>query len=110
MILAGDIGGTKTNLALFEGVGGDLKTPAAEGSFPSQQYGSLESILEKFLAAHEVTVERAAFGIAGPVIDGAVTTPNLPWQITESGLASRLGTPRVRLLNDLVANARRIRA
>lgn len=103
MILAGDIGGTKTNVAIFEG--GDLRSPVAEGSFPSQQHPSLESILEKFLALHEVEVDRAAFGIAGPVIEGRVETPNLPWRITEAGLGAKLGTGRVRLLNDLVANA-----
>ncbi len=103
MILAGDIGGTKTAVAIFEG--SDLRSPVAEGSFPSQQYASLESILEKFLELHDVRVERAAFGIAGPVIDGRVETPNLPWKVTEAGLGARLGTPRVRLVNDLVANA-----
>jgi glucokinase len=105
MILAGDIGGTKTNLALFERADGDLRSPVAEGSFPSAQHASLETILEKFLTLHDVTVERAAFGIAGPVIDGRVETPNLPWRITELELGARLGTPRVRLVNDLVANA-----
>ena len=105
MILAGDIGGTKTNLALFERADGDMRSPVAEGSFPSAQHASLEVILEKFLTLHDVKVDRAAFGIAGPVIDGKVETPNLPWRITEMELGAQLGTARVRLVNDLVANA-----
>lgn len=105
MILAGDIGGTKTNLAAFNPENGDMQTPVVEASYPSQQFGSLESILEKFLAANPMHISRAGFGIAGPVLDGKVDTLNLPWRITETGLAGALGTDRVRLVNDLVANA-----
>jgi glucokinase len=76
-----------------------------EASYPSQQHASLENILDKFLDEYHVDIRRAGFGIAGPVFGGQVETPNLPWRITESGLAARLGTERVRLINDLVANA-----
>ncbi len=105
MILAGDIGGTKTNLAVFESGDRDFQSPVAEASFPSQKFDSLERILERFLAEHPVEVSKAGFGIAGPVIDGHVRTPNLPWHITEEGVASKLGVERVGLVNDLVANA-----
>lgn len=105
MILAGDVGGTKTNLALFNDEDAEFRTPVAEGSFPSRQFASFERILEGFFAQHSCTVRSAAFGIAGPVVDGTVVTPNLPWRVSESGLGALLGTERVRIVNDLVANA-----
>lgn len=105
MILAGDIGGTKTNLALFDSDDADFRTASASASYPSREFSSLEHILDRFLAEHPAEVERAGFGIAGPVVDGAVETPNLAWRITERALAERLGVPRVGFVNDLVANA-----
>ena len=105
MLLAGDIGGTKTTLALFRSGEEDFRTPEASASYPSREFSSLEHILDRFLSEHPADVERAGFGIAGPVVDGEVATPNLPWHITERNLAHRLGVPRVGLVNDLVANA-----
>lgn len=106
MILAGDIGGTKTNLALFDPGKGDMRTPVAERSYPSQQFQSLERILDRFLLEVRVDgIERAGFGIAGPVVNARVETPNLPWRITREGLARQLGVDQVALVNDLVANA-----
>jgi glucokinase len=105
MILAGDIGGTKTNLALFDSGDADFRTAAASARYPSREFSSLEHILDRFLDEHPADVERAGFGIAGPVVDGAVETPNLAWRITERALAERLGVARVGLVNDLVANA-----
>jgi glucokinase len=105
MILAGDIGGTKTNLALFDGAGGGLGKLVASGSFRSRNYASLVLILEEFLAGRDEPIERAAFGIAGPIVDDRVETSNLPWVITAEALASVLKVGRVRLVNDLEATA-----
>lgn len=103
-ILAGDVGGTKTNLAVFECVTPGDRRVVREASFPSREFASLESVTAAFLAAGE-RVDAAAFGIAGPVIDGAVATTNLPWRITPSVLSLALGGARVRLLNDLETTA-----
>lgn len=128
MILAGDIGGTKTNLALF-----DWKTervePAREQTFASADFGSLEDILARFLkppvqesatvppdesssepsvspSTDEPTrIEAACFGIAGPVIENRSRTTNLPWVVDGAELAKRFELPTVRLLNDVEATA-----
>jgi len=104
VILAGDIGGSTTRLALFESHGGRLGA-AAEARYPSREHAGLAEVVEVFRAAHPARVRRAAFGIAGPVRDGRVETPNLPWVIEADDLARRLALPRVTLLNDLEANA-----
>ncbi len=104
MILAGDIGGTSTRLALFERRDGDLQI-VAEHIYPSQQYPGLEEIARIFTAEHKVRVKQACFGIPGPVRDGRVTTPNLPWVVDARVLSQMLNTWAVRLVNDLEANA-----
>lgn len=76
MILAGDIGGTNTRLAIFEPREDRLKPVAAE-IFPSRQYNSLDDIVEKFLLLHGWPITRACFGIAGPIKQGRSTTSNL---------------------------------
>ncbi|RNC67944.1 MAG: glucokinase [Desulfuromonadales bacterium] len=103
-ILAGDIGGTSTRLAYFRADGGNL-SPMAEGRFPSKESGSLVEIVARFAAEHRLAADRACFGIAGPVREGRVRTPNLPWSIEASELASALALPTVYLINDLEANA-----
>lgn len=104
-ILAGDIGGTKTNLALFAvGAEGGL-TVRAEGSFPSRDFSGLEPILTRFLEGRTERPAAAAFGIAGPVVDGVVQATNLPWQITPEGVAAASGAGRVQLMNDLESTA-----
>lgn len=105
-VLAGDIGGTKTLLALYSHAGG-MRAPLAESSFPSSQYDSLDAVVHEFLKQTGATIEAAAFGVAGPVIDGAAQITNLPWKMSESGLAQSSGARAVRLLNDLesIANA-----
>ena len=103
-ILAGDIGGTSTRLAYFETTGGILQ-PVVEKRFPSQESGSLEEIVGIFATEQGLTAESACFGIAGPVRNGRVRTPNLPWSVDSALLARILGLPSVRLLNDLEANA-----
>lgn len=107
MILAGDVGGTKTTLAVFDPRSPALREPVAEHSYPSREFGSLEAVIDRFLDEFSPRIDRAAFGIAGPVLNRSVETPNLPWRITAEGLGDRLGLPpdRIGLANDLVANA-----
>jgi len=105
MILAGDIGGTKTNVALFEVTDGNLSAPMAQKSFPSGKYDSLDKILEEFIAENRSPVTHACFGIAGPVVEGRVETPNLAWIISDKTLAQTIGVERVGLINDLEATA-----
>jgi glucokinase len=104
MLLAGDIGGTKTNLAIFSSVD-ELRTPVREATFPSAQYPSLELLVRDFLSQGNYQIERACFGVAGPVIAGKAKITNLPWVMDEATLQQDLNIPLVRLLNDLVATA-----
>jgi len=104
MILAGDIGGTKTNLALFEVRDGSLAVQR-EQSFVSRNYASLNAIVAEFVASPDVRVTSACFGIAGPILDGRSTTPNLPWVVDSSTLADELHLESVLLLNDVESTA-----
>lgn len=104
MILAGDIGGTSTRLALFETTGGRLK-PVVEHKYPSREYKNLDDIVRLFVSHHKQPVDRACFGIAGPVKNGQVKTPNLAWVVEAKRLAGELNLPTVGLINDLEANA-----
>ena len=104
MILAGDIGGTKTLLALYEE--GPPASPQLLQTFPSREFPQFTNVLEKFLAQSSLPkIRGACFGVAGPVVNGQVHTTNLPWLLDERDLARHLGTPLVRLLNDLEAAA-----
>jgi glucokinase len=103
VILAGDIGGTKTNLALF---GGDGREPLELETFASREHDGLEPMVEAFLAEHPADVEAASFGVAGPVRDGVYAdTTNLAWPVDGRRIARLVGLERVGLLNDLEANA-----
>lgn len=104
MILAGDIGGTNTRLALFEGTP-DRLTPRDIQVFPSPQFSGPAEIVRKYLATHNQAVQGAAFGLPGAVVDGRVQTTNLPWVVDSRHLAQELGLDRVDLINDLFANA-----
>jgi glucokinase len=104
LFLAGDIGGTKTKLALLSKHEGTLHIEAKD-TFPSKLYPGLEPVLEKFLSGHEVDIASACFGIAGPVVEGQVATPNLPWVVNAEKIAEALGLKSVALLNDLEAAA-----
>lgn len=104
LILAGDIGGTKTHLALFSFQNNDVKAEV-EKTFPSQEYSGLEPILQEFFAAGKHLIDRASFGIAGPLVDGIVNPPNLDWIVDPLSLAKTLALPSVSLLNDLEAAA-----
>jgi glucokinase len=103
IILAGDIGGTKTNLGLFDLTGGALVLRNQQ-SYPSKNYPGLESIIREFISAGE-TITAAGFGVAGPVIEGRSITTNLPWHVEAKSLASMLNLDSVELLNDLEATA-----
>jgi glucokinase len=103
LILAGDIGGTKTNLALFEP---GASTPASVETFRSREQTSLDAMVEAFLAGHSTHVDAACFGVAGPVRNGnCVDATNLAWDVDASRLERLLGLENVGLLNDLEANA-----
>ena len=104
MLLAGDIGGTKTHLALFSAEQGP-RTPVVERIFSSKSYGNLEAIVNEFLADVTAPVEQAVFGVAGPVSAGQATITNLPWVIRQSRLQETTGVQDVILLNDLQAIA-----
>jgi glucokinase len=104
IVLSGDIGGTKTRLALFETDGRELQT-LVEKSFPSGSYTSLDAIVRAFLQVTGASCPRACFGVAGPVQEGRCHTTNLPWEIDAAAMQRDLGFAEVRLLNDLEANA-----
>ncbi len=105
ILLAGDVGGTKTALALFDGDARGLVV-LDEAVLASRELDSLEAAIDGFLAGRgRPVVDAACFGVAGPVIDGRSTATNLPWHLDERALASAIPAPRVRLLNDLEAAA-----
>lgn len=104
MILAGDIGGTSTRLALFSIEQGKL-VQAALKKYHSRDHQALAEIVKVFTREHPENVEHAAFGIAGPVRGGKVHTPNLPWTVDAEMLSQTIGVADVHLLNDLEANA-----
>ena len=134
VILAGDVGGTKANLGLFEMAGEGTATPGAPGTlrppaslpaprplrllaaatFASSAFAGLAEVVEAFLrqvspgvgaGGSHPAVAAACFGVAGPVIDNRTSTPNLAWEIDGGALARGLGLPAVLLINDLVATA-----
>jgi glucokinase len=104
LILAGDIGGTTTRLALFEMQRG-APVPQAQADYPSPKYPGLEAILAEFLKDKGAQIKAACFGVAGPVRQGRVETPNLKWVVDAASVARQIGIDRVELLNDLEATA-----
>lgn len=106
MLLAGDIGGTKTALALYSPERG-AREPIAEERYPSTEYPSLKAIVLKFLEGKQTKLTHATFGVAGPVVGGRAQITNLDWVVDAAELADALGLMHVSLLNDLesVANA-----
>jgi phosphoribosylformylglycinamidine synthase len=104
LILAGDIGGTKVTLGVFDL---DVKRPRlriAEG-YASRNFPDFESILDRFLSDHAMRPDCACFAVAGPVLAGKCHTTNLPWVIEEKRLCNILGLDKVWLINDLAATA-----
>lgn len=104
MILAGDIGGTNSRLALFDLRRGKL---ALHGRTQVKNAGrpGLEEIVTAFLSQHSHSIEVACFGVAGPVQNGRVKLTNLKWTLEEKDLQRKLGIRRIALINDLVAHA-----
>ncbi len=103
MILAGDIGGTKTHLVLFRASG--PSNPVKEKKYHSRDYGSILEILHDFLKDQSAEVERICLGIAGPIQNGRCHATNLPWVIDSLEISKELSIPHVWLINDLEANA-----
>ncbi len=104
-VLAGDIGGTKTALAVYRFDEARTARLEAEQTFPSREYRGLGEIVHEFLGTHGESLAAAAFGIAGAVLAGEVSATNLPWKLSERQLAEEIGCERVRLLNDLETTA-----
>jgi glucokinase len=104
MILAGDIGGTKTNLAYFTVQDGQLQRGPMK-SYPSKDYASLKDILKQFQSENTIKVELAAFDVAGPVVNGRCEVTNLPWVVDSHELGKELGLKAVGLINDLEATS-----
>jgi len=104
VILAGDIGGTKTNLGFFVLEGKTLH-PKKVRNFHNADYPELPSILKEFLEVNPGKVRAACFGVAGPVINGVCRTTNLPWVVDTSKLKALLKIEEVSLINDMEATA-----
>jgi len=109
MLIAGDIGGTKTDLAIYSPESGP-HTPLAQTEVHSGDYPSLQAMVKEFLAQHKTSVDVASFDVAGPVINGRVKTTNLPWTLDEETLANDLDLKAAHLMNDLEAVARAVPA
>ncbi len=110
MVLAGDIGGTKTFLGLFDAVPARPR-PVIVGSFGTLDHPDLQTMIAVFLKDGDGTqaahggIESACFGVAGPVVDEAADLTNVPWRVDARRVGAVLGIPRVTLLNDLEALA-----
>jgi glucokinase len=107
VILAGDIGGTKTVLAICDSDGsGSTPRVVRDHTFASADFPSLEAIVEQFVTSDDAgKLTAACFGVAGPVVGGSAKITNLPWTITASVIGKQLGGIPVALLNDLQATA-----
>jgi glucokinase len=104
MLLVGDVGGTKVDLAVYSREAGP-RAPVAQAELPSARFASLEEVARAFLDQVRLSARQACFAVAGPVQSGRAELTNLPWVIDESRLARELGLEAVYLLNDLEAMA-----
>jgi glucokinase len=104
VILAGDVGGTKTQLALYE-PGSLPRSPSSQQRLPSRDFPSLEALIGEFLARTRVQPTRVVLGIAGPVVNNQCEATNLPWRMSGDQLGQSLGGARVTLMNDLVTTS-----
>ncbi|MDA8092701.1 MAG: glucokinase [Betaproteobacteria bacterium] len=104
MVLAGDVGGTKSALALVQG---SPASPVAlmERTYANQEFASLEEVVRRFLADTGCSPATACFGVAGAVMEGRTVLPNLGWRLSEEAMARSLNMKAVTLINDLEANA-----
>ncbi|EPR66357.1 glucokinase [Cyclobacterium qasimii] len=103
-VLAGDVGGTKTNLALFEIKDGRLFLQK-QNSYRTKDYTSLLEIIQEFEVKEMDRLDSICFGVAGPITDGKVHGTNFPWDINTNELVKVLGLENVFLINDMQANA-----
>jgi glucokinase len=103
-VLVGDIGGTKTGLALAETMGDKVQLDH-ERRYPSSDFATLDALLRRYCDDTGVVCDLASLAIAGPVKDGRSRTTNLPWEVDAAGIRRALGLDAVRLLNDLEAVA-----
>lgn len=104
VILAGDVGGTKSHLALLE-PGGKAFRLIRDARYPSNNYASLNAIIREFLGPSPPVLLAAGFGVPGPVKEGRVRPTNLNWGVDGGEIGREFGIPQVRVLNDLAANA-----
>src|ERR1700685_623088 len=104
MILAGDLGGSKANLGLFDIKAGKL-VRVADRRYATHQHSGLEEITSDFLNGAGAKITAASFGIAGPVVNNRVHATNFPWVVDGATVAKHLHIPRVRLVNDVEAAA-----
>jgi glucokinase len=104
MLIAGDIGATKTLLALYTPEAG-ARAPLLTAEFPSADYPGLAELVRELMTQTKRPIETACFDVAGPVIGGRAHLTNLPWLLEEESLRQTLGLQRVMLLNDLNAVA-----
>ncbi len=104
LLLAGDIGGTKTTLALYR-VGSRPASPVREQTFQNRRAEGLGQLITTFLEQENERIAVGCFGIAGPVRDGRVRMTNLDWRIDARKIEQTCGLDRVFLINDLVATA-----
>jgi glucokinase len=105
VLLAGDAGGTKVNLAMFEATAGGVRM-INSANFHSSGYPSVNSILQQFIKENpDYHPGKICLGVAGPVFEGRVSVTNLPWHIDANEIAATTGVSQVILLNDLEATA-----
>ena len=107
MLIAGDIGGTKTDLAIYSTESGP-HTPLVQCQVHSADYKSLQAMVSEFLGQAKIPVSAASFDVAGPVIGGRAKVTNLPWVMDVDSLTSDLKLNSVHLMNDLEAVARAV--
>lgn len=104
IILAGDVGGTKTNMAFYQ-IQNDQLVAVVEAQYPSREFTNFDDLIQKFLSEHKLRANAACFGVAGPCQHGRCKAMNLPWVLDESELKAFLKIDGVRVINDLEATA-----
>jgi len=104
MILAGDVGGTKTRLAICQLENGRIIRQQTD-TFVSRDYSCLEEVIQDFINKYDVSITKSCFGVPGPVVNGEAKATKLPWHFKEDRISNELNIPTVKLVNDLVATA-----